>query len=77
MQQTVAKAFTQSGVGLHTGLEVQVQCYQRRREGRYFVRVDMHSQPIIPARVEAVSQTDSVGWGLCAHGWSICWQRWQ
>jgi len=24
MQQTVAKAFTQSGVGLHTGLEVQV-----------------------------------------------------
>jgi len=23
MQQTVAKAFTQSGVGLHTGLEVQ------------------------------------------------------
>jgi len=25
MQQTVAKAFTQSGVGLHTGLEVQVQ----------------------------------------------------
>jgi len=32
MQQTVAKAFTQSGVGLHTGLEVQVQCYQRRRE---------------------------------------------
>jgi len=32
MQQTVAKAFTQSGVGLHTGLEVQCECYQRRRE---------------------------------------------
>jgi len=70
MQQTVAKAFTQSGVGLHTGLEVQCECYQRRRTGRYFVRVDMHSQPIIPAGwAVGDSSFDSVGWeGLCAHG---------
>jgi UDP-3-O-[3-hydroxymyristoyl] N-acetylglucosamine deacetylase len=58
MQQTVAKAFTQSGVGLHTGLEVQVRVLPAAAgAGRYFVRVDMPSQPIIPARIEAVSQT--------------------
>jgi len=73
MQHTVAKAFTQSGVGLHTGLEVQVRVLPAAAgTGRYFVRVDMHSQPIIPARVEAVSQTvlsTQLGKeGLCAHG---------
>lgn len=58
MQHTVAKAFTHSGIGLHTGLEVQVRVLpQAAGGGRYFVRVDMQSQPIIPARVEAVSQT--------------------
>jgi len=58
MQHTVAKAFSLSGVGLHTGLEVQVRVLpQAAGGGRYFVRVDMQSQPIIPARVEAVSQT--------------------
>jgi len=63
MQQTVAKAFTQSGVGLHTGLEVQVRVLPAAAgTGRYFVRVDMHSQPIIPARVEAVSQTVRLSW---------------
>jgi len=69
MQQTVAKAFTQSGVGLHTGLEVQV-LPAAAGTGRYFVRVDMHSQPIIPARVEAVSQTFfRLSWvGRTVHG---------
>ena len=58
VQHTVAKAFTQSGTGLHTGLDVRVQVLPATAgAGRYFVRVDMESQPMIPARVEAVSQT--------------------
>jgi len=69
MQQTVAKAFTQSGVGLHTGSPSAVLLPAAAGTGRYFVRVDMHSQPIIPARVEAVSQTvlstQLGGEGLC------------
>jgi len=56
MQHTVAKAFTQSGVGLRFRSPGAV-LPAAAGTGRYFVRVDMHSQPIIPARVEAVGQT--------------------
>lgn len=57
-QYTLAAEFSISGVGLHTGLEVQVRVLPAAvGQGRYFVRVDMLHQPMIPARVEAVSQT--------------------
>lgn len=58
MQHTVANAFTQSGIGLHTGYNAQVRVLPAAAgSGRYFVRVDLPEKPIIPARVEAVSQT--------------------
>ncbi len=57
-QHTLASEITKSGVGLHTGLSVQVRVLPAAAEQkRYFVRVDLPEQPIIPARVEAVSQT--------------------
>lgn len=57
-QHTLASEFSLAGVGLHTGLEVQVRVLPAAvGQGRYFVRVDMQHPPIIPARVEAVSQT--------------------
>ena len=57
-QYTLASEITKSGVGLHTGLSVQVRVLPAAAEQkRYFVRVDLAEQPIIPARVEAVSQT--------------------
>jgi len=79
MQHTVAKAFTQSGVGLHTGLEVQVRVLPAAAgwallcAGGYAVRA-------VPARVEAVSQTVlRLSWvrRTVWARWSICWQRWQ
>lgn len=57
-QHTLATEFTCSGIGLHTGLPVQVRVLPAPPTcGRYFVRVDLPQAPEIPARVEAVSQT--------------------
>jgi UDP-3-O-[3-hydroxymyristoyl] N-acetylglucosamine deacetylase len=57
-QHTLAAEISLSGVGLHTGLGVGVRLLPATAgQGRYFVRVDVLSQPIIPARVEVVSQT--------------------
>lgn len=58
LTHTLASEISQSGVGLHTGLSSRVRVLPAAAgAGRYFVRVDMPLQPIIPARVEAVSQT--------------------
>jgi len=57
-QQTLAGTISQSGVGLHGGETSQVRILPAAvGEGRYFVRVDLPTQPIIPARIGAVSQT--------------------
>ena len=58
LTHTLASEISQSGVGLHTGKSCRVRVLPANAgDGRYFVRVDMPSQPIIPARVDLVSQT--------------------
>ncbi|NJP10291.1 MAG: UDP-3-O-acyl-N-acetylglucosamine deacetylase [Leptolyngbyaceae cyanobacterium RU_5_1] len=57
-QHTLGAAFVQSGIGLHTGLPVQVRVLPASvGEGRSFVRVDLPDAPEIPARIESVGQT--------------------
>ncbi|HAZ43825.1 MAG TPA: UDP-3-O-[3-hydroxymyristoyl] N-acetylglucosamine deacetylase [Cyanobacteria bacterium UBA11371] len=58
MLGTVASMFELSGVGLHSGVVTNVRVLPASSgEGRYFVRVDLPGEPVIPARLEAVSQT--------------------
>ncbi|GBF79232.1 UDP-3-O-acyl-N-acetylglucosamine deacetylase [Aphanothece sacrum] len=58
MKSTIDKEFTLSGIGLHSGVNTQVKVLPANSgEGRYFVRVDLPDQPIIPAHVSAVNQT--------------------
>jgi len=57
-QHTLQEAFTRSGIGLHTGLPVQVRVMPAQPgRGRYFVRVDLPDAPEISASPEVVSQT--------------------
>lgn len=57
-QQTIGSTFTCSGVGLHSGEQVTVTLKPTSANvGRYFIRTDLPEEPIIPAKVEAVSQT--------------------
>ena len=57
-QQTLAGTITQTGIGLHSGVETHVRILPAQGgSGRYFVRVDLPNQPIIPAKVTEVSQT--------------------
>lgn len=58
IQHTLASEFELSGVGLHSGEQTRVRVLPANLgEGRYFVRTDLPGAPIIPATVEAVSQT--------------------
>ena len=58
MDKTIKKAFELSGVGLHSGITTTVRVMPAQLdEGRYFVRVDLPDKPVIPAQVDAVSQT--------------------
>ncbi|MEA5620062.1 UDP-3-O-acyl-N-acetylglucosamine deacetylase [Cronbergia sp. UHCC 0137] len=58
LQHTLAGEITQTGVGLHGGLTTKLRILPSEvGTGRYFVRVDLPNSPIIPAQVEAVSQT--------------------
>lgn len=58
MNKTIAQLITLSGVGLHSGAITQVTIYPASAgEGRYFVRVDLPTQPIIKAQVSSVGQT--------------------
>jgi UDP-3-O-[3-hydroxymyristoyl] N-acetylglucosamine deacetylase len=55
---TLGDIFERSGVGLHSGILTKVRVLPAAAgEGRYFVRVDLPSAPIVPARVEAVQET--------------------
>jgi len=57
-QQTLAREILHTGVGLHSGLNTQVRILPAEPgSGRYFVRVDLPENPIIPAQVTAVNQT--------------------
>jgi UDP-3-O-[3-hydroxymyristoyl] N-acetylglucosamine deacetylase len=57
-QHTLKTSFSCAGVGLHTGKLTRVQVLPAiAGQGRYFVRVDLPAQPIIPARIESVQQT--------------------
>ncbi len=55
---TLGASFELSGVGLHSGVLTHVRVLPAAvGEGRYFVRVDLPNSPLVPARVESVSQT--------------------
>jgi UDP-3-O-[3-hydroxymyristoyl] N-acetylglucosamine deacetylase len=57
-QHTLAAEFSQSGVGLHSGIKSQIKVMPApRNTGRYFVRVDLPNSPVIPARVSSVIST--------------------
>ncbi len=58
LQHTLAQEMTRSGVGLHSGTSTQVRIRPAAPgAGRYFVRVDLPGEPIVPAQIEAVSPT--------------------
>jgi UDP-3-O-[3-hydroxymyristoyl] N-acetylglucosamine deacetylase len=57
-QHTLATEIIHTGVGLHSGVTTQVRVLPASAgSGRYFVRVDLPSSPIIPAQVAAVNHT--------------------
>lgn len=57
-QHSLKAGFERSGVGLHSGLLTKVRVLPPAPgEGRYFVRVDLPGEPVIPARVDAVHET--------------------
>jgi UDP-3-O-[3-hydroxymyristoyl] N-acetylglucosamine deacetylase len=52
------KTFSLSGIGLHSGQETTITVSpEEKGKGRYFVRVDLPNQPIIPATVDSVGTT--------------------
>ena len=58
MPHTIKSEIELSGIGLHSGEQTRVRVLPAAvGEGRYFVRVDLPGAPIIPAKIEAVSQT--------------------
>ncbi|PSB27040.1 UDP-3-O-acyl-N-acetylglucosamine deacetylase [Stenomitos frigidus] len=58
LQHTLKAEFVRSGVGLHTGLAVQVRVLPAPvGRGRYFARVDKPGAPEVSAQVTAVRQT--------------------
>lgn len=57
-QHTLKSGFVCSGVGLHTGLLTTVRVIPAAADqGRYFVRLDLPTTPVIPAHIEQVRQT--------------------
>lgn len=57
-QQTLVTPVVQSGIGLHSGLETHVRILPAAADaGRFFVRCDLPGEPIIPAHVASVRQT--------------------
>lgn len=56
---TIKQPVTLSGVGLHTGTDVTVKLLPAEpNSGRYFVRTDLDSCPVIPASLEMVHSTN-------------------
>ncbi|MDP1879573.1 MAG: UDP-3-O-acyl-N-acetylglucosamine deacetylase [Parachlamydiaceae bacterium] len=57
-QRTLKEESFFSGIGIHTGTEVNLRfCPAKEGTGVYFKRVDLPGQPIIPATVEYVQDT--------------------
>lgn len=57
-QSTLRSPVVRSGIGLHSGLPVQVRLLPApANRGRYFVRTDLPGQPEVDALVSCVSQT--------------------
>ncbi len=57
-QATIQNPVSYSGIGIHTGRDVQIRFVPAKEgEGIFFKRVDLPSQPIIPARIEYVFDT--------------------
>ncbi len=57
-QATIKQPVAYSGIGIHTGKEVKLRFVPAAEgEGIFFKRTDLPSQPIIPARVEYVFDT--------------------
>lgn len=57
-QRTIKGTTSFSGIGIHTGKEVGLNfCPAKEGAGIYFKRIDLASQPIIPATVEYVQDT--------------------
>ena len=57
-QYTLAAEFSESGVGLHSGIKSRVKVMSApQNTGRYFVRVDLPNYPVIPAVVSSVIST--------------------
>jgi len=57
-QQTLARGFERSGVGLHSGSVTRVRVLPAEvGQGRYFVRTDLPRSPLIPAHIAQVHQT--------------------
>ena len=70
-QQTIAKATSLKGVGLHTGVQVEMTFLPAPSDfGIRFKRIDLEGQPEIPADVDLVSDT-SRGTTLTLNGASI------
>lgn len=56
-QQTLARGFERSGVGLHSGSVTRVRVLPAEvGQGRYFVRTDLSESPLIPAHIAQVHQ---------------------
>ncbi len=57
-QRTLKEPTSFSGIGIHTGKVVNLRfCPAKEGSGIYFKRVDLQSQPIIPATLEYVQDT--------------------
>ncbi|NEQ39785.1 MAG: UDP-3-O-acyl-N-acetylglucosamine deacetylase [Okeania sp. SIO3I5] len=57
-QCTLAAEFSESGVGLHSGIKSHIKVMPApQNSGRYFVRVDLPETPIINARISSVIST--------------------
>jgi UDP-3-O-[3-hydroxymyristoyl] N-acetylglucosamine deacetylase len=69
-QRTLKKAVSFSGVGIHTGKEVQLCfCPAKPHSGIVFQRVDLPGKPTIPAAIEYVQDTarsTTIGIGSCS-----------
>lgn len=57
-QRTVGAAQSYSGVGIHSGQDVEIRFVPAREgEGIFFRRMDLPGRPVIPATVEYISDT--------------------
>jgi UDP-3-O-[3-hydroxymyristoyl] N-acetylglucosamine deacetylase len=57
-QRTISSPVSFSGIGIHTGTKVSIRfCPEKEGAGIYFKRIDLPSQPKIPATLEYVCDT--------------------